>query len=374
VRRLARLVPVVLGLAACKPGPPPAIGFNYRNPSPNLADVALAALTDAAPGLRLTVTPWPDSAPAPGQAPEAFLPAEVDHATRLAASRRVIAAVGPGGSREGLMTAPVYDQARIPRILPTATSRRLVDAGPWTFVLPPNDSIEGAFIGRFVGDALGARSAVIFYVPDEYGTGLRDGALAALDQHGVRVTDQVPLTSSGHCPPTGPNPYVDVVDAALERGRPEVVILASRQREGGCVAGRVRTRLPGARFVAGDGLLLNDDFVQRAGGAADSTYAVAFWHADLPDSASRAFVERFTRIVGRAPDHGDALAYDAVMVLAEAVRAVGPDRGRIRAYLASLGRERPAYHGVTGPITFPSPAGRLYMTRLLGGRPVLAAP
>jgi hypothetical protein len=40
------------------------------------------------------------------------------------------------------------------------------------------------------------------------------------------------------------------------------------------------------------------------------------------------------------------------MLLAEAVKTVGTDRGRIREYLLSLGRTRPPFHGLTGPIDF----------------------
>jgi branched-chain amino acid transport system substrate-binding protein len=39
-------------------------------------------------------------------------------------------------------------------------------------------------------------------------------------------------------------------------------------------------------------------------------------------------------------------------LIAEAVEAVGPDRTRIRDYLAAVGTRRPAFEGVTGRIAF----------------------
>jgi hypothetical protein len=62
------------------------------------------------------------------------------------------------------------------------------------------------------------------------------------------------------------------------------------------------------------------------------------------------------------------------MLLAHALRAVGPNPPAIRQYLSELGATRPAYHGVTGMISFAKdrPA-RLIMTRVQNGVAVLVA-
>ena len=65
------------------------------------------------------------------------------------------------------------------------------------------------------------------------------------------------------------------------------------------------------------------------------------------------------------------MSYDALMLVAHAVREVGARRGVIRDYLLSLGRTRPPYQGVTGPITFtPDRKPPLRMARLRGGQVV----
>ncbi len=101
---------------------------------------------------------------------------------------------------------------------------------------------------------------------------------------------------------------------------------------------------------------------------------MAFWLADSPDSMSRAFVERFQRVTGHDPAPDDAMNHDGLLLLAHAVRAVGPDRRAVRGYLESLGRTRPAYHGISGDIAFQgSRTPPLVMTRLRGGRVVRVA-
>src|SRR2546426_2300798 len=105
--------------------------------------------------------------------------------------------------------------------------------------------------------------------------------------------------------------------------------------------------------------------------AADSTSSVACRRPDAPVSLSLAFVERFRRIAGRVPQSSDAMSHDALLLLAAAVRDVGPSRVAIRDYLRALGRERAPYPGVTGPISFrPDRTPRLVMARLVRGAAV----
>jgi branched-chain amino acid transport system substrate-binding protein len=294
---------------------------------------------------------------------------EVDRAIRLAADSRVVAVVGPGGSREALETAPIYRAAEIPQVVPTATTRQLTGVGAWTFVLAPNDSMQAEFIAVFATERLAARRALVFYLPDEYGLGLATASAAALLRRGVTVIDRIPVRPFGTCAPlTERNAYEGAVDAAVGHDAPDVAVLATRTTETACLARALQRRVPGIRMLAGDGALVDERFVSLAGTAADSVYLVAFWHPGAVDSVGAAFVARFERIVRRRPRHDDAMFYDAVMLVMKAISVVGPHRDAIRGYLADLGVRRPAYVGVTGPIAFGPGARRpLVMTRIRRG-------
>jgi len=286
---------------------------------------------------------------------------EVMRAQRLALIPDLVGIVGHGGSRGSLAAAPIYAAAGIPQIVPTGTSRLLAQAGPWTFVLPPNDSVEGALIGRFTAERFGVRRVALFFTNDEYGVGLRDGVVAELAQRGVVVLSQVGVDPKSDIP--------TLVAATLRREAPDAFIMAARNVETGRVARAAYGRVPHLRVVAGDGAVQLPSLVELAGPAADSIYVVAFWLPDVPDSMSRAFVARFRRITGRDPTPDDAMNHDALMLMAEGVRAVGPDRAALRRYLETLGQSRPPYHGVTGEITFLAGSSpRLVMARLRDGR------
>jgi branched-chain amino acid transport system substrate-binding protein len=277
----------------------------------------------------------------------------VDFAVRFTRTRGLIGFVGPEASSSALVTAPVFNEARIPQLVPTGTSRQLERAGPWTFMMAPSDSVEGEFIADFVAGPLGARTASIFYITEEYGSGVRTAASSGLAARGVRVLDEVPIRLDGSCSPeVDGNTYGEVVDASLGRNRPDVVVVAGRIRETACIARRLEGLYPGTPVVAGDGALPGPAMLRLAGPAIGSIYTVSLWDPDRQDPGVAEFIAKYTAAVGEPPHHGTALAWDAIMLLVEAVRATGPDPRRIRDYLLDLGRGRPPYAGVTGPIAF----------------------
>lgn len=286
---------------------------------------------------------------------------EIQRAQSLVAAGSLVAVVGHGGSRGSLAAAPVYNDAHVVQIVPNGTSRLLAHAGQWTFSLPPNDSIEGAFIARFVRDSLHAASVVVFYVSDEYGVGLRDGILAALAGSGIRVLREQRYDLASNLDP--------LVDVAVRGGAPDVVIVAGRTAAMVSIARRLAVQAPRTLIVGGDGVVNLPDLADESGPTAQGRlYAATFWLPSARDSASQRFARALSNRLLREATATDALVYDAVMLLAATVREVGDDPTEVRDYLLGLGRTRPRYRGVTGEIGFGIGAGppRLVMGVLRG--------
>jgi branched-chain amino acid transport system substrate-binding protein len=340
---------------------PPVIGFAYSRPTPNAADVAREALARRANGRGLEIRIERDSrASGPSL--------DVEMATRLVAIPGMAGVVGHQDSRGSLLAAPIYAEARIPLVIPTGTSRLLQTASPWVFTLAPDDSAEGSFIAEFAVGPLGARTIAILYDNDEYGRGLRDGVRAALTQRGRRLSGEAPIGAV--CAPTGATLGGEASIALVTppRAPPDVVVIAGRTRDAACIGRQVAARAPGVQLIAGDGVEIDSAFVRELGGAADSVYVVAFWYAALPHPGLDAFVAAHRRIVGRAPTASEAMQFDALLLLAQAIRDVGANPAAVRNYLADLGASRPPYPGVTGPISFaPGRQRPLFMLRLRQG-------
>jgi branched-chain amino acid transport system substrate-binding protein len=284
---------------------------------------------------------------------------EVRRAERLTEIPGIVAVIGHGGSRGTLAGAPVYNAARIPQIVPTSTSRLLHDVGPWTFVLAPNDSVEGALLARFAVEELGARQISMLYLNDEYGVGLRDGALLELERRGLHFVDQVPLGAD--------NDLETLLDASFTRGIPDVLLVAARQVATGEIARLATARVPGVRLVAGDGALVMPELAKEAGAAGDSIYVAAFWTPDPASERDQGYLAHYRKIAGVTPLASATMTRDAFMLVIQAIREVGPDRRAIRDWLERLGADHPPFEGVTGAITFRDEARpRLRIVRLDG--------
>ncbi|HRN54304.1 MAG TPA: ABC transporter substrate-binding protein, partial [Gemmatimonadaceae bacterium] len=159
--------------------------------------------------------------------------------------------------------------------------------------------------------------------------------------------------------------YTDLVDELARRGKPDAVALAQRTEEAACFTRALRQRWPTLPIIAGDGVYLDAVFRNIAGPAADDTYMVAFWHPDLPNEASRAFVSAYREATGRVPRHGDAVFVDAARLAAAAIVGGARSRADVMEYLRAIGSTRPAFDGIIGSISFaPGAARPLYMTRV----------
>ena len=277
----------------------------------------------------------------------------------------IVAVVGHQDSRSTILAAPVYDEAGIPLVVPNATSRALGTAGPWVFQVAPTDSQEGAFIAAFATQVLRARSVALLYDNDEYGRGIRDGVRDALATAGTPLAADASIGAV--C--SGADATVDLITS--RRPAPDVLVVAARQADASCIVRQARRRLPALRFITGDAVEISDAQVTAMGAAAESTYFVAFWYDGLTDARSTAFTSAYGQVTGGRPSPATALQYDALMLLMTAVRDVGPNRKSVQTYLSDLGRSRPAYEGVTGPISFdPGRHRPLYMLRVRGGATV----
>ncbi|OYV72353.1 MAG: hypothetical protein B7Z74_05690 [Deltaproteobacteria bacterium 21-66-5] len=84
---------------------------------------------------------------------------------------------------------------------------------------------------------------------------------------------------------------------------------------------------------------------------ADGVYVGAPFSAQNPDPAVQRFVQDFKAKFGLTPDGNAALAYDATNLLYFALTRVGPNRSKIRDFLAGL-EAGTAWKGVTGNLYF----------------------
>lgn len=266
----------------------------------------------------------------------------VEVAHQFADDPGIVAVIGHLTSGATLAAAPVYGGATpVPVISPSASSPLLSGVSPWVFRVCPTDLRHGQALADWARATLRARRAAVLYRNDDYGRGVREVFVTAFERAGGDIVTN--------------DPYLDdlpsfqpYLERARRRGGVDVIMIAgTRTGAERILATRDSLQLTAA-VVAGDGVA----GIEQSG-TAEGMFISTAYLPDRSDSVNAAFVQAYRAAGdGSLPDHRGAGAYDAVHVIAAAIEAVGPNRARIRDYLASMGRERPRYPGVTGAIGF----------------------
>jgi branched-chain amino acid transport system substrate-binding protein len=135
--------------------------------------------------------------------------------------------------------------------------------------------------------------------------------------------------------------------AAIRAAAPDAILFHGQPEDVGRFARQFREAGLSARFYGFD-RLHEPSFAKHAGAAADGTTAPYYFNLDRADLPWREFVQRFESRWGERPDIYAAYGYDGARLMIEAIDRVGPNRFRIRDYLAELN----SWTGVTGPMNF----------------------
>ena len=350
----ARWSPVIAAFLLVGCGSAEPVWIGDANPRDSASGAFLSSIEPAIESTGVQISRWTVT----GTRQEALIQYNTEQASLFANDRGVVAVVGHAGSRDALLGTAVYNIHGVPHVVPNATSTRLALAGPWTFTLAPNDSVQGEFMASYSLDSLHAARISVLYIGDEYGIGLRDGVQAALRRRQQDLADATMIPSENCSRPSGRDVFAPIVRAAIHRAQPDAVVITSGSSNGWCVADYVHDASPATWILFSDGM----DGARIIPATATHIVSarvrgVTFWEP-RDDSLNAAFLALVQRALGH-PDASHALQYDAYMLLADAVREVGPDRRAIRNWLESLGRTRKPWIGVTGPIAFTRPRSEI---------------
>jgi len=267
-------------------------------------------------------------------------------AAELRDDPRVVAVVGHVGSAMSIEAARIYnDPARgILQISPASSSPELSEAGEWTFRVCPTDLQHGPALANWTRTKLGLERAAVLYANDEYGRNLLESYVNAFEGAGGTIVGRDPFIPALMEEDKALDPYLE---RAIRYGADAIVVAGQAPEALKILRAARRLGFKGA-FLGADGITnLKDE-----GEIANGVYITSAFLPDRDTPAARAFVERYRQRYDELPDHRGAMAYDAVLLIAQALEEVGQDRRALRAYVASIGNERPPFEGVSGTIRF----------------------
>lgn len=276
----------------------------------------------------------------------------LDMARQLAEVPGMVGVVAHSNSSSSLAASPIYNAAKVVQIAPTSTSVRFAESGEFSFRLVPADPMQGALLARSLDSLFpdGARVALHF-VNDDYGRGLRDAVLRELDRgrHQV-VLDQPHADHEATDDTVARLRLVDESVAQLAAARPTAMLWLGRIATFRLYAPRIRERLGPLPILAGDGVSSLTEADVANSDLRGVRYADFFDLDATP--AGRDFQQRFAARTGTSARSSEVLSYDAARVILAAVKDGARTGEEVRAWLQSLGRTRPPWPGLSGPIAF----------------------
>ena len=262
----------------------------------------------------------------------------------------IIAVVGHTGSAATIAAAPIYADAEhngrhaLLDITPTATNPRVTKTTSWVFRVCPTDDDAARALARFAAESLRAKRVGIIYRDDLFGRGYTVAFMHELSAHHVPVVERDPYLR-------GIAEYDAYAIRLTQRGV-DALVVAGGANEAVDILRAVRKAGSRAKFLGSDDLASFGADPASAREFAGLRFT-AFYDPQRQAPVTRVFADTYQKTFGMPADQKAALAYDAATLIAEAVFAVGPDRSRVRTWVAHA----PELDGVSGTIRFNGTSG-----------------
>jgi branched-chain amino acid transport system substrate-binding protein len=252
----------------------------------------------------------------------------------------IVAEIGAFSSSSSIAAQPVYNAAGMVQLSPTASHRDFANGSPWSFGMVGTQAGEGSFFAAFAYYDLGLRRIAILHINNDWGIDTAkyfSDAFKALGGEIVRTEFFF----------DGERNFTSVL-TRLKNSRADGLFLATFYDDGAAISIE-RDRLNWDVTVLGPTSMYSPRLIPLGGESVEGLYTATSFFAEKRDPSIRTFVEGYIARYGYRPNFHDALAYDAMFVLADAVeRAGSTDRGAIRDALA---RTR-SFPGISGSISF----------------------
>ena len=269
-------------------------------------------------------------------------PGETSTAVRELITRdRVVALIGEVASGRSLEAAPIAQRSGIPMISPASTNEKVTETGDHIFRVCFIDPFQGTVCAKFAHELKATKAAILVDVSKDYSLGLaKSFKKEFLSEGGVITAEQ---SYSG-----GDKDFSAQLTAIKSAAQPpDVIFLPAYYTEAPLIIRQARQLGITVPFIGGDGWD-SPELVGVGGAAVEGCYFSNHFSNQSTDPQVVAFVDTYRKKYGQDPDAMTALGYDALKLLADAMKRAGTtDPDKVNAAIAAT----KDFPGVTGKIT-----------------------
>lgn len=258
---------------------------------------------------------------------------------------KVLLVFGPTLSNSGSAAHPVAQAAKTPAFATSNTADGITAVGNYIFRNAVTEADVLPVTLKTVVDKAGVKKVAVLYGNDDVFTksGYDNFAKALKDQN-IAVTTTETFAKG------------DVDFKAqltkIKASEPDAIVLSALQAEGGPILVQARQLGITQPFVGGNGVN-SPKILEVAKEASDNLWVGSPWSASNDSPENTRFIEAYKKKFGTAPDQFAAQTYDALHIVAAALKKVeltgdlAKDRAALRDALPDI-----TWTGATGPFKF----------------------
>ncbi|HTX52529.1 MAG TPA: ABC transporter substrate-binding protein [Candidatus Baltobacteraceae bacterium] len=272
---------------------------------------------------------------------------------------KVLALLGPTTSTQILAVSEVIKQAGIPTLVGGSAVAVTRQGNPWLFRVRPDDSIVAQGMVKYIKEDMKLTKVGILHDADAFGSGGADLVEKYAKESGLQVVKREKYAGSDR--------DFTAQLLALKSAGTEVMVVYATAGPAIAVIQRQYRQIGSPFKFLGSPTSAQENTLNLSKEAAEGLIAMM---DNVPGEALRTYAADYKREYGEDMNTFAAFDYDALQILANAIKKGGEDRAKIReAILATKG-----YVGVLGTYSFTANGDSLHtatVVQIEGGKPKL---
>lgn len=270
-------------------------------------------------------------------------PKEASNIAQMVTSdTKYIAEIGSYNSTCVLAGAPIYQEAGMVQMAPTAGHPDITKANDHLFRLQNSNDIEYTWLASVAVEKIGAKKIAIVHLENDSGIVLAEILNKAIPEMGSEVV----LTESYV---QGQVSDFSSILTKLKAAGPDLIICVTSYNDMGTMLQQAKQIDLGDVKWVSSGMIYSDDFLELAGDAGEGVYSMTIFFADNPDERIANFTKKYReRYENESPNYFVTNAYEALSMIETALKNGADDRESLYQELLKIKE----WDGETGYATF----------------------
>ena len=254
---------------------------------------------------------------------------------------KVVAIVGEVASSLSKAAAPICQQSKIPMVTPASTNPEVTAIGDYIFRVCFIDPFQATVMSKFALNSMKVKKvAILVDQKNAYSTGLADNFKRVFTEMGGEIVEEQKYSA-------GDKDFKAQL-TSIKAANPEAIFIPGYYTEMNLISIQAREIGLTVPLFGGDGWESEKLTEGKAKDALEGSFFSTHVSAEDPNPKIQNFIKKYEDKYGSKPDAMAFLAYDAGLILFDAIKRAGSTEGqKIRDALA----QTKDYDGVTGNIT-----------------------